>query len=423
MHSVKNCAAVALLACPLSLYGQIPQEVIQPGPTIQVDVNLLLLPVVVRDAAGHAVGGLTKENFKVLDQGKARPVAKFSIESSQSISSPVQSQTASQSPTAQAAARYEVLLFDDRHLSPGDLEQARAAAAQFLTQSLPSNTLLVVLSFSGVNSGVTRNPAVLQAAMARLKVDQHAHMDEHECGYIDYFMADQIANKNNPHYTEMALEKAHSCEHGAAVQPQETQIAMMNSARRSLELGDQDALKTLLYLRDTVHTLFTLHGSRSLILVSPGFLTISQDAMNLESQIETMAANDSVVISTLDAKGLYAGELGAQLSGEGHIGAISRGDLQDEIKDVHDDEQETMELIADGTGGAFFHNNNDLAAGFKALSAALEYTYQLAIPIQDVKANGAFHSLKVELVNAGQSGLQVQARKGYFAPPQVSKKK
>ena len=43
-------------------------------------VNLVPLTVVVRDRDGHAIGNLTKEDFRLLDNGKPQVIAKFSVE-------------------------------------------------------------------------------------------------------------------------------------------------------------------------------------------------------------------------------------------------------------------------------------------------------------------------------------------------------
>src|ERR1039457_5156884 len=43
-------------------------------------VNVVPVTVVVRDRDGHAVGNLTKEDFRLLDNGKPQVIAKFSIE-------------------------------------------------------------------------------------------------------------------------------------------------------------------------------------------------------------------------------------------------------------------------------------------------------------------------------------------------------
>src|SRR5580658_2531604 len=43
-------------------------------------VNLVPVTVVVRDHDGHAVGNLTKEDFRLLDNGKPQVITRFSIE-------------------------------------------------------------------------------------------------------------------------------------------------------------------------------------------------------------------------------------------------------------------------------------------------------------------------------------------------------
>jgi hypothetical protein len=70
--------------------------------------------------------------------------------------------------------------------------------------------------------------------------------------------------------------------------------------------------------------------------------------------------------------------------------------------------------LADGTGGVFFHNNNDLDEGFRRVAEAPAYSYVLAFAPQKLKLDGSFHSLKVTLKNPQK--LSLQARRGYYAP-------
>jgi hypothetical protein len=70
--------------------------------------------------------------------------------------------------------------------------------------------------------------------------------------------------------------------------------------------------------------------------------------------------------------------------------------------------------VAEGTGGEFFHNKNDLHAGFGALGGS-PVSYILAFAPDDVKPDGKFHALKVTLAG-NEKGVSIQARRGYFAP-------
>src|SRR6478672_4047477 len=50
--------------------------------TFKAKVNLVLVPVVVRDAEGHAIGNLRQEDFQLFDKGKPQLISRFSVEKS-----------------------------------------------------------------------------------------------------------------------------------------------------------------------------------------------------------------------------------------------------------------------------------------------------------------------------------------------------
>jgi hypothetical protein len=77
-------------------------------------------------------------------------------------------------------------------------------------------------------------------------------------------------------------------------------------------------------------------------------------------------------------------------------------------------DSDIMAILADSTGGAFFHNSNDIDEGFRQVASTPEYSYVLGFSPQNLKLDGSFHSLKVTLKTTEK--LTVQARQGYFAP-------
>jgi VWFA-related protein len=420
------------------------------GAVLQVHVNVVLVPVVVRDAQGRAIGDLKESNFTVFDQGKRRPIAGFTLQQSAAIgvgapqvvrpsSSDANATGAgsgsSPSPATSATPRVVVLLFDDRHLSVADLEQSKKAALQMLDQPLADGTRVLVLSFLGVNSGFTHNRVPLEAAVGKLKARQVSQRSQNDCPDIDYYAADQILNKHNRTEYGIAMEKAAKCLHLAGASANgdinvgeiskdpagaQVEVLVQNAATIALQNGDLDARETLGFLRDVVHSISVLPGERTIVLVSPGFLSLSPDSMEYESQVLNFAAGDAVTISTLDARGLYGTMMSASQSGDQSMRAIINGRDQEDRDDSMRQNKQIMAELADGTGGTFFRNNNDLAGGLSALAAGPEYKYLLEVSLQDVKQNGAYHSLKVEV---DRKDVKVQARSGYFAPlPQKNRK-
>jgi VWFA-related protein len=424
-----------------------PQGPYADGPTLQLQVNTLLIPVVIRDAQGRAVGSLTQEDFKVFDQGKLRPITGFTLQTSTafrsaaikdadgatpsaSVSLPSSSEPVSRSAPGSASppSRFIVFLFDDRHLGPAELEQVKTASVAMLNEPLPDSDRALVLSFMGVNSGLTHGRAPLQAAIMKLKANQVYRPSAHQCPDIDYYTADQILNKHSKSEWDIAYERAANCSHqgsamasAAASQGGADDVSQLvrTAATLALETGDEDVRATMDYVRDVLHTMSQFPGQRTLILVSPGFYSGTEEGLFLQSQILELAASSHVVISALDARGLFSGNLSASQSTDGSVYANITGQpLQDHLESMRENE-DVMAALADGTGGTFFHNSNDLQGGLKILTAGPEYLYLLELSLQGVKPNGAYHSLKVEV---DRSGLRLQSRKGYFAPPPPRKK-
>jgi VWFA-related protein len=442
----RQLGAILLSSMVLGLHAQdAVKQSPDSGVTLQVHVNSVLVAVVVRDEQGHAVGNLKQDDFKVFDQGKPRQISGFTMQQGVPLQTGPQTappatapgvQPAPGTPQAEAAPqRVLVFLFDDRHLAAGDLEQVKKAAVQMLDQPLPDGTRGVVLSFLGVNSGLTHNRAVLQAAIMKLKARPPFQRSASECPAIDYYAADQILNKQNAKEYGIAMEKAAKCLHiegasangdlpteyvGKSPPVAQAEIATKSAATLSLEEGNQDAVESITFVRDVVHTMSGLPGQRTLILISPGFLSLSQESMAVESQLLNLAAASAVIFSTLDARGLYGTMMSASQSGDESMRAIVNGQDQEDRDNSMRQSKQVMAEFADGTGGTFFHNDNDLKGGLASLAAGPEHQYLLELSLNDVKQDGSYHALRVEV---DRKDVKVQAREGYFAPQQQKNKK
>jgi VWFA-related protein len=419
LRSAFVLSCVALLATTRS-YSQQTKDTPESSFTLKVDVNKVLVPVVVRDKEGHIVSDLKREDFQLLDDDKPRPLSGFLVERNAvagSIAAAGSEVNHQPSPPPNAApqsslaqARFVVFLFDDMHLSFEDLAHAKAAAERLLAGAFAESDMTAVLSISGrVNTGLTRDRAKLQEAIASLQPRGVYRADVGaECPNIDYYQADQIENKHNQVALDAAVQQVFNCAPGMDRQRDQglAERIAESSAMRAQTLGHQDVQATYAAMSGFVRRVAALPGQRTIILVSSGFLSLSAEEKTEESRIMDLAAESNVILSAMDARGLYTTELDASQRSPGSGRALQI--MAEQHRSSMTAHENVMAELADATGGTYFHNSNDLDAGLKALTAVPECIYVLELSLADVKANGSYHFLKVKV---NRSGVQLQARR------------
>jgi VWFA-related protein len=115
----------------------------------------------------------------------------------------------------------------------------------------------------------------------------------------------------------------------------------------------------------------------------------------------------------MDARGLYTTEIDASERGGSSAQDLATGQHAQYRADSMNFDEDVMSELADGTGGTYFHNSNDLEGGLRSLAAAPEYVYLLELSLEKVKQDGSYHRLKIKV---DRDGVRLQARRGYFAP-------
>jgi VWFA-related protein len=159
---VRVVAALMSSAVAAAAQGQ-PEVSSQEAPvTFSSRVNLVSVPVVVRDREGHAVGNLRQEDFQLFDKGKLQTITKFTVEKTEAAAPAPTSPAATAggisttAPTTAASSRpvifperYVAFLFDDVQMPVDDIARARTAAIRMVNESFDPGTRAAIFTTSG----------------------------------------------------------------------------------------------------------------------------------------------------------------------------------------------------------------------------------------------------------------------------------
>ncbi len=375
-------------------------------------VNLVTVPVVVRDKAGKAVGNLKQEDFQLTDKGKPQYIARFSMETAAGRLSRATGRSSpkpgEQAPTTELPDAFTGYVFDDVHLAFGDLAHARDAALRQIDK-MKSTDRVAIFTTSGQNVlDFTDDRDQLHQAIAKLRPTPLTGQGQSKCPNMNYYMADMIQNKHDPQVLQAATLDVQNC---AMVSDLATAQRMAEaSASQEMSLGDHETRVTLSVLKDVIRRMAAMPGQRSVIIVSPGFITLAEHSTD-KTEVMDRAIRANVLINALDARGLYTDVPDITRGGTNQQTSIVLSRMDRETARAQAD---VLGELASGTGGNFYENSNDLDEGFSRLAAAPEYFYLLAFSPQNLKMDGSFHSLKVTL--KALKDVNITARRGYYAP-------
>ena len=427
----------------------------QQDPTIRLDVQQVLVPVIVTDKKGHHVSGLHASDFQIFEDGVPQTIASFSSDTAGAVDDIVALAKSGTTPPS-GPRRTFVICVDTLHTAPANASRMRDALQNLFEKERPGDAQYVLI-------GVGRQMQVLQAATTNplaLLIKLRGPDFQSSMGGMD--ASALSAELQNLRSRMDELCKRCACGTRASRATCDSEIETLKQSVDSV--ADRWTAPTngmLEQFTNVVGELAKLPTGRTLILVSDGFnvnpkrefyaavsaYLPNRPQFRLEETKEEPALRDAlkvasernVTIYTVDSRGGATASLasigsmdaGSSAGGGGGVSMIGTnrsvtagapslrsGNIQSAPglqanPFAAGADSATMEELAHATGGVYFHESGDMFKQFRsALADGREY-YVLAYTPKNTAADGKFRRITVETTG---KNLNIRAKEGYWAP-------
>ena len=302
------------LAVSAALAQDGPEITSQQAPAIfSSGVNLVSVPVVVRDNHGHAIGNLRREDFRLFDRGKQQVITKFSVEVNAvhsdnvavvqpaPVAAPIPTPLTAEPATSHLPNRYVAYVFDDVHLSFQALARVKGAAERHFAEALTPAMRAAIYTTSGrVALDFTDDRRKLHDALLRIGPNPSAaEPPGTDCpDIIGAYQAGLILNQSDTLALADAAIELEKCLPRAAI----TTGTVIAYSQMALSANNLNVQAPINVLASVIRRISVMPGSRTIVLISPGFLLLT-DLRAKEMELMDRAIRSHIAISSLDARG------------------------------------------------------------------------------------------------------------------------
>jgi VWFA-related protein len=407
-----------------------PAASAQP-PTFPAQIEQVIVDVVVTDKKGTPIKGLTKDSMTVLEDGTAQQVVSFDA-----IELPDQPTTASSvapprvsvnTDPAEQRGRTFAIVFDDTHITPTRANAAKAAVASFLEKGVRDGDRVSLISTAGGTWWTTRMPQGREKLLDLLKRFDGRYIPDYANDrlsdaeamriyvYHDPVTAERVLRRWEQYGVQSVMQRNSSSSSGSDAMRSGTVDDPYLTGRAS-EVYYQATTRlrtTLDTMERVINGLAAARGRKSVVLVSEGFIyDINLDEFK---RVNNASRRANAAIYFVNARGLEGmpDYMTAQFGP-----ALPDQDVGFAFTDQLDAVAGAEEVSAD-SGGFIVRNTNDLTGGVQKIANETRVYYLLGYVPSNTARDGKFRKIQVKLADG--RGLQVRARKGYYAPNDTGK--
>ena len=415
-------AVAAVVTAAVCLQGPVGAGAVQDQaaqPSFRTSTTLVEVDVIVRDKQRQFVGGLTADDFEIVEEGTPQRIQTlYVVEGGRVQAVPVAgaepavpSAPASPAIKPPSAQRVIVLMFDQAHLDQNSFKRLQPAAEHFLRTDFQQGDVGgVLMGTTMVGNKLTADREALLAAVKSSKLSSEStslQRDLREWPRMSDVEAIRIAVANDSRILQQVVDRANREYSEAPRSLYDSEGIVRGKATQVARQLQATAAQTLKALYALVSGLGRVPGRKTVILMTEGFMF--EEAGGALRQIVAQAARSDVRIYTLDALGLRRGDTGTDLSQMNPLetgGQIPTG--------AYNTVEEGPNTLAVDTGGYVIRGTNDYTGALAEVSRDTSSYYVIGYSPTNAKMDGTFRQISVRVK---RPGVEVRARKGYLAVP------
>jgi VWFA-related protein len=414
----------------------------EAGPGAKAEI--VRLDAVVTDAQGRPVRDLRDSDFEVLEDGKPQHLTNFLFvgpAEGPAVGGVAREHPAAPPPpgTAPGLGRFVVIIVDDLHIAPNNLEYVKPALRRFVAETVQPDDRVALIPIGSpggvrqlssdrkwleeaIEASTSRDAFVAPARGSQMTPAQAEMVLRGDPNALRLAARSIIAepgsvyDSNSPRAAVEGPGAGSAAAGAAALAEAAKERAAEREARRQAEGILSEAMRfsgaTLHTIEDVIRSVSELPGRKICLVVSDGFLlgtgTRSDQTRAFRSVVDA-ATRSGTVVYALDSWGLATGGRDASVAGA----AVPPGLQQHVDRSSAHLFRETLSSLAGDTGGFLVHGTNEPGPGLVRMLADNEAYYLMAYEPTNTKHDGHFRRIEVRV--PGRPGLTVRTRAGYFA--------
>ncbi len=399
-----NClgiALAALLVWPTLARGQQPHpqsEGGNPGETIRVQSNTVLVDVVVEDKKGRAIRNLARSDFELYEDGVLQQI------------------TTVFGPGANKSA--------DRGSETSRSNIVEALGAPQNSSLQRSFVAIVINSLSSKTRGQPRSGPYSDVADGAWVTAWDTARD-----YVRNVMSDNtlagiflidLDLKHLKTFQFFTPDRGRLLQAIARARVDPAAVQSDSIAQVGLE-GDFNATIEGRTMTDAflqiLNALRILPGRKSILFISREGVPLPTSIVQKFWKVLHLASQSNVAIYTIDAAGLRLRSTGSGVAGMREPSLLIHDEpmlrrIERAAPSLRDDPHYSLNVMARETGGLFIRDTNDIQSKLPQLEEDMHSYYLLAYTPRNLDFDGRFREIEVKV---DAPGATVRARQGYYA--------